>query len=119
MNFEQMEYEQKEFEQWLEDNPGCKNWRESAARHYFKKRHETKKGMVFKSHRNYDEVLKKEGKHLKKKGKSTNRPSKMSNVREQHIRLGLGFVKNHDRLKQNANKTMLNIFLRNSVPMRI
>ncbi len=34
-----------------------------------------------------------------------------SNIKEQHIRLGLGFLK----LPQNQNKTMLNIFLRNSV----
>jgi len=38
-----------------------------------------------------------------------------SNIKEQHIRLGMGFVKNPIRLKQNANKTMLNIVLRNSV----
>jgi len=34
-----------------------------------------------------------------------------SNIKKQHIRLGLGFLK----LEQNQNKTMLNIFLRNSV----
>ena len=33
-----------------------------------------------------------------------------SNIKKQHIRLGLGFLK----LPQNQNKTMLNIFLRNS-----
>ena len=38
-----------------------------------------------------------------------------SNIKEQHIRLGLGFIKNTARLKQNANKTMLYIFLRQSV----
>jgi hypothetical protein len=36
-------------------------------------------------------------------------------IREQHIRLGMGFIKNPERLKQNANKTMLYIFLRQSV----
>ncbi len=34
-----------------------------------------------------------------------------SNIKKQHIRLGLGFLK----LEKNQNKTMLNIFLRNSV----
>jgi hypothetical protein len=110
-----MEFEQREFEEWLDDNPKYKRWRKEAARRIFEKRYEPKKGFVFKSTENWQKIIEDGEKYLEEQSKRANRPVKMSNVREQHIRLGLGFVKNPDRLKQNANKTMLNIVLRNSV----
>ena len=99
-----------EFEQWLEDNPKYKIWMKDAARHVFEHRYETKPH-VFESTENWDKILEDGRKHLEEQRKRAKRPDKMSNVREQHIRLGLGFLK----LEQNQNKTMLNIFLRNSV----
>ena len=103
-----------EYEQWLEDNPKYKIYTDDAARYYFENRYKTKP-FVFESTRDWDKIIEEERKHIEEQRNRTNRPDTISNVREQHIRLGLGFVKDPVRLKQNANKTMLNIFLRNSV----
>jgi hypothetical protein len=109
-----MEFEEREFEHWLEENPKYKMWTDDAARYVFNNRYKTRRVAIW-GKEDSKKLIEDGRKYLEEQSKRANRPVKMSNVREQHIRLGLGFVKNPDRLKQNANKTMLNIFLRNSV----
>lgn len=103
-----------EFEQWLEDNPKYKIYNDYAAHRAFKrqKRPISPIAPFGEPDQDITDALIKEGEQLINSWEegSPKKPTQMSNVREQHIRLGMGFLK----LPQNQNKTMLNIFLRNS-----
>lgn len=79
-------------------------------RAFITKSNHEKDRTVFESNEDWDALIA-AGKKIREQAYSAPK----SNIKEQHIRLGIGFVKNPIRLKQNANKTMLNIFFRNSV----
>jgi hypothetical protein len=71
------------------------------------------RGSIFEPMEDYDALIAAGKEHMANSRENRERTysAPKSNIKEQHIRLGLGFLK----LEQNQNKTMLNIFLRNSV----
>jgi len=103
-----------EFEQWLEENARYKMYNDNAAHRVFERQKRTISSIApfGEPDKDITDALIKEGEQLINSWEegSPKKPTQMSNVREQHIRLGMGFLK----LEENQNKTMLNIFLRNS-----
>ena len=101
-----------EFEQWLEDNPRYKMYNDNAARRAYVRQKRPRSPMApfgEAGQESTDAIIERGRQYITMKERRPEKPT--SNVREQHIRLGLGFLK----LEENQNKTMLNIFLRNSV----